>query len=325
MLSRNPAIRLFSLAIVLSAAVTRAETLEVAGARLHLDWRGDYTLRERDKTRLWLRHAGFATATLYGQLPREDITLILERVPAAREPVPFARVIRSRPPAIRFYLDPTRPLGEFTRDWTAVHELSHLYIPYPGDQAIWLSEGLASYYQNVLQARAGVLTADEAWLRLRQGFKRGQADKRHNALSLGELSPRMWETGSYMRVYWSGAAYFLEADLQLRHQSDNRQSLDSVIATFVTCCLAATGPGSAAELVAALDRAAESNVFSALYARYVALRGMPDFNRLLPVIGGRDNGSSAATGSLSIHDRIMRPATDPQRAAAAAARALAGD
>src|SRR5690349_3931578 len=65
------------------------------------------------------------------------------------------------------------PSAEFADDWTAVHELSHLMHPYLGDRGTWLAEGLATYYQNVLRARSGMLTPAQAWDRLYQGFKRG--------------------------------------------------------------------------------------------------------------------------------------------------------
>lgn len=47
--------------------------------------------------------------------------------------------------------------SELSRDWTATHELSHMLLPYVASRDRWLSESLASYYQNVLRARDGRL------------------------------------------------------------------------------------------------------------------------------------------------------------------------
>ena len=48
----------------------------------------------------------------------------------------------------------------------------------------WLSEGTASYYQNVLRARAGILPAEDAWQRMHSGFRRG-----NHVVYYGEYHP----------------------------------------------------------------------------------------------------------------------------------------
>ena len=92
-------------------------------------------------------------------VPREQLRVVIQRADDAREPVPWAHVIRSHPQGVKFYVNPDFSLGRFMRDWTAAHELSHLYLPYPGQPDIWLSEGLATYYQNIIQARSGLPSA----------------------------------------------------------------------------------------------------------------------------------------------------------------------
>ena len=47
-----------------------------------------------------------------------------------------------------------------------------------------LAEGLATYYQNVLRARAGLLTPSEAWEQIDAGFARGRG------------ATRWWRVGS---------------------------------------------------------------------------------------------------------------------------------
>ena len=63
-------------------------------------------------------------------------------------------------------MDPDRPLDDLRTDWTATHEFSHLLLPYVSRRDRWLSEGLASYYQNVLRARDGRLSETDAWRKL---------------------------------------------------------------------------------------------------------------------------------------------------------------
>ena len=124
-----------------------------------------------------------------------------------REPVPWAHVLRGGGVAAEFYVDRTRSLDELRRDWTATHELSHMLLPYINRGDAWLSEGFASYYQNVLRARAGMLAPEQAWNKLYRGFQRGRDGTRGRTLA--EASRSMGRDRAFMRVYWSGAAIAL--------------------------------------------------------------------------------------------------------------------
>ena len=203
---------------------------------------------------------------------------------SSRSAVPFARVLRNEPQGVLFYVNPDKPLAEFINDWTAYHELSHLFIPYPGIEDIWFSEGLASYYQNILQYRAGLLSAAAAREKLRAGFQRGRSDDRRDDLSLAELSPVMRENLAFMRVYWSGALYFLEADIALRESTE--LVLDDVLREFGTCCLGEQRDWTGREIAAEFDRIAESEIFSPLYDKYADTMAMPDYETVLasPVV-----------------------------------------
>jgi predicted metalloprotease with PDZ domain len=135
----------------------------------------------------------------------------------------------------------------------------------------------------------------------------------------------MHENRAYMRVYWSGTAFFLEADLALRRASHNRQSLDAVLQEFASCCVGTVAPNSGLALVRALDSAAGSDLFTTLYHSYKSTRGMPDYHRMLSQLGitrTKRNVRLLPVDAVTeaIRGEIMRPSTPAQRAAAAAAR-----
>lgn len=276
---------LLSLLFTGASAISTAETLFSGGSELQLQWRGKFSPHEREKLKCWLTQAGVSAATLYGTLPRSPIRIVLERTDRARSPVPFAHVLREETQGIQFWVNPDFPLQRYIDDWTAVHEMAHLFIPYPGERDIWLSEGLATYYQNILQARSGVIPEARAWQKLYNGFMRGRADKRYRQLNLAQLSPRMRETRSFMRVYWAGTSYFLQADLLLRQNSQNTQTLDKVLRDFVDCCLHQKQYRSGRQLVGVFDKLAGSEVFSRLYQEYRQLYGPPDPLPLLAQLG----------------------------------------
>jgi hypothetical protein len=149
----------------------------------------------------------------------------------------------------------------------------------------WLSEGIASYYQNVLRARAGLKSAPWAWNALHAGFERGIRGTARGR-SLAEVSETMMRDRSFMRVYWSGAAIVL-ADVELRRRSAGAQSLDTALAAFGDCCLPADRSWSARELMRQLDRLTGTTVFMDLYRKHVDADDFPDLDAVYGELGLR--------------------------------------
>ena len=170
-------------------------------------------------------------------------------------------------------------------DWCAVHEFTQLLIPDPGDTDRWLYERFATYYQYLLQARAGIKTEQQAWQKMLEGFERGRKNNEYRYLSLQELSANMRNYGSFMRVYWSGTLFFLEADIALRERSDGAQSLDSVLKTFIQCCRPQRSYWQGSSLIDALDEASETGIFSDLYKRFQVAKAMPDYRPAFTKLG----------------------------------------
>ncbi len=278
--------RLLTLLMLLLPAMAMAEPerFDVAGGTYLLDWRGEFTAADQDKLRRWLRYMDGTVSLLHGSWPRDPIRIAFQ--PWQREsawatgPLPFARILRNEPEGILFYVNPDNELQAFIDDWTAYHEFTHLFIPYPGRADIWFSEGLASYYQNILQLRAGVLTAAQVRQRFAAAFARGANDDEHDDLTLGELSSAMIERRAFQRIYWSGALYFLEADLALR-SLEQPTSLDAVLRDYGACCLRQGEEQRGRDIAAALDNIAGAEVFTPLYARYEASRAIPPYAELL--------------------------------------------
>jgi predicted metalloprotease with PDZ domain len=311
-------VAVFYAAVLLLAIVpaTHADiTVSVGSQQLHLRFDENFPEQQQEKMRDWLAVVGEAMTTVYGSLPRDDIYLTLVAHPSNREAVPWAHVERGQRSGVRFFVNSEKPLAEFIDDWTAYHEFSHLLIPYPGEPDLWFSEGLASYYQNVVRARSDKLSPQQAWQKLYRGFERGAADTRMSHLSLAELSPRMRETASFMRVYWSGAYYFLAVDLALRRRG---QSLDRALAGLKECCLDDRGSWNAAALAERLDQIVGGNEFTREYTRIVRQNTMPDFEKLFQENGlVIHDGVVSDLDALPIANAIMRPQNALERNTAA--------
>lgn len=231
----------------------------------------------------WLQRAADAVAQLYGRFPVASLQVVV--VPGARgaEPVPSAYVLRGGGPGAHFFVNQRRPIEEFLSDWSAVHELSHLFLPYINSSDAWLSEGVASYYQHILRARAGIINAGEAWQSMHSAFQRARVDE--NGVTLAAATERMYRNGDFMRVYWEGAAIMLLADERLRERSGGRQSLDTVLEQLQRCCLAPDVGWHAEDLFRRLDELAGGSVFGELFAEQVQSGVFPDLAQLYRELG----------------------------------------
>ena len=236
--------------------------------------------------RRWIAEAVGAVASVHGTFPRRHAQVLV--VPSSRggSAVPWGQVLRGGAPAAHFFVNPTRPLKEFRADWTASHEFSHFLLPFVRRADAWVSEGFASYYQNVARARGGMLSHEQAWDKLDKGFARGIAGTRSHR-SLRVASRWMRQNGDYMRVYWSGAAIALLADVELRRQSDNAQDLGAALGALAGCCLDPGRSWSADELFTQLDRLTGRRIFRGLLEAHVDSAHFPDVAPTLDALGVR--------------------------------------
>jgi len=265
--------------------------LEVGGARIRVSlMRGS---PEVDHSGLldWIREGVQALTRVYGRFPVPRAHILVVPVARGGEPVPWGEVQRGGGEAVHLYIDQRRPLSEFRTDWTLAHELSHLLHPAIDYDAPWLYEGLASYYQNVIQARSGQLTAEQAWRKLHRGFRRG---RRHTDpdQTLAQVARAMNGHPDYMRVYWSGAALFLRSDWQLRTGESGARALDTVLEGLSRCCLPSRRRWDADELLRRLDTLAGSRVFTELGRRYVPATAFPDLTPVYARLGLRAQGQA---------------------------------
>jgi len=261
----------------------------------------------RSKLETWLSHVTQAAISAYGKLPLADVQLLIVPVPAEREPVVFGQSTRGEGHGVTLFVDATQSAAAFDRDWVAVHELSHLFHPYLGDRGSWLAEGLATYYQNVLRARAGLLTPAQAWEQINAGFDRGRRATRPADITLQAAAEAEGQHPNFMRIYWAGTAFWLEADLELRRASGNRLSVDEAMRRFDACCLPSYRAWQPGEFIDKLDALLGTDVFR---KRFVEFRDAHAFADLAPTY--RDLGITHAADTLTYDDKA--PAADVRRA-----------
>ena len=233
----------------------------------------------------WVASAASNVNLAYGRFPNPSPSILVLPVGDGWDPeasVHFGRVIRDGGETIELMINENRPISEYYDNWTATHEFSHLMLPYIRRPHRWVSEGFASYYQNMLLARAGHYSEQRAWQKLWEGFERGRQSR-------PDLSPndagRSGIRTALMKVYWSGASIALMADVELRERSGGKESLDTVLEQLQACCLPADRKWSGTELFEKLDTFVDEPVFMPLYERYANTDGFPDARLLLQRLG----------------------------------------
>jgi len=263
----------------------------------------------------WLRAAAHDVADVYGRFPNPAPQVIVQPSQArgwasqdwggGGSAIPFGYVTRDGGEAVRFFVDVDRPLVDYLGDWTATHEFSHLLLPYIRSREKWISEGFASYYQNVLLARRGVYTEQEGWRRLHSAFEKARAIR--NPPTLDGISDRPFREVR-MLLYWSGAAVALMADAELRRLSDSAESLDTVLARLQACCLPSERTWTGEEFFTMLDELSKYPVFEDLFERYAYKRGMPPLESLYMRLGLVVTGSSSVALTDEAPDFRVRAA-----------------
>jgi hypothetical protein len=251
------------------------EEQPVAGSgRVRVALLGELDAGPADKLRAHVLSSAMEVAAAFPRAFAVAPQLVLIPVEGKRGAVPFGLSVRGGGQGILLLVDPTSPAPMFEQSWTLTHEFVHVLHPHLGPDGRWISEGLATYYQNVLRARSGRLTAQEAWDELDAGFERGRADRAD--LTLTETSEQIDQGRHFMRGYWSGTALMLRADLALRTRKDKPSSLDAALNAFEACCRRDDHDWEVEEFLAALDHGVGGETFVALYRELAPSRDFPD-------------------------------------------------
>ena len=272
--------------LCLAATVSSADRQEITrdGRTLELDLSDQFAESQRQQVVEWVNFIAESLLQVYGRWPRDRWHVEVQPISGSyRDTIPWGQVTRGQPDTVHFYVLTGANSKQLIENWTGYHELAHLLIPYKGDGDRWFSEGLASYYQNILQARAGTISEQAMWQKLLDGFIRGRKQDQFNGIPLSQVSDEMRENRSFMRVYWSGAWYFFAADVQLRQQSGGKANLDTALAALNKCC--ADRQMSAQEMVEALDRENRLLLFEPLFTKADNSTRLPEFESIFASLG----------------------------------------
>lgn len=233
----------------------------------------------REKLVNWVTLMAQAVASIGHAFPLEQVqVMVLLLEGEDHGPVPWGQVNRAGDSGVFFIVNPQEPQDELIEDWTAAHEFSHLLLP---STDRWLSEGFASYYQNISRARTKLIDEQSMWENLIAGLLRGEkASKKKGANNIGSKKDI-----KRMQTYWGGAAFALMTDVELQEQTKGGFSLSKSIKEFAQCCLQTGRDWDDQEILERLDKISKTTVFTDLYWQEVKRKKFPAYHKTLEKLG----------------------------------------
>ena len=229
----------------------------------------------------WIGEAAAVTVPLFGRFPVEHTTIFV--VPArGEEGVTFGKVLSLAGASVVLVVGDRMPAAARHKDWVLVHELFHLGFPTFRGEGRWLGEGLATYYEPVLRARAGWTTDAEVFHQFARNMPRGQPPKPGAGLGARD---------DLDSIYWGGALFCLAADTRIRAETHGNRSLDDVVRSALARGGDATKVWSVHDVVRLADEATGTTVVSSMVERYAAHGNRIDLEGLLSSLGVEPDGA----------------------------------
>jgi len=202
----------------------------------------------------WIGATARALDHVFGRFPVRRAALVV--VPTRDEDPYFGRTLPSGGPSIAIALAENATASDLSRDWVLAHELFHLGVPSFWNEGVWLDEGLATYYEPILRARANMMDTRAVWDAFARERPRGLA---HDGSSLAD-------THDHDRIYWGGAIFALRADIEIRKRTGGARSLDDGLRRALDLGGDATHVWSLSRYLRVIDEATGVPVLRTLYA-----------------------------------------------------------
>lgn len=244
--------------------VNEAREIELNGTRVRIARLDGALDTDFDTLARWVADSARAVQSFYGRATDSDITVILAPVPGRRD-IPFGKLLPESGPGIIVLTGEHARPADLYADWVLVHELFHVGSPSFLGEGKWYDEGLATYFEPIIRARAGFITEDEVWSEFVDAMPRG----------LGVMTERGLEhSNGYGDIYWGGALFCLLADVQIRNATSNAKGLEDGVRAVLAAGGIASEVWSLSDAIAIAERAVGVPVLSELIAAH-AQKGSP--------------------------------------------------
>jgi hypothetical protein len=236
----------------------------------------------------WIAGAARCVAGLFGRFP-VDATVFVVPVRGA-DRVVFGRVMALSGASVALLFGSDTAVDGARSDWVTVHELFHLGTPSFVGEGHWLEEGLATYYEPVLRARAGWMREEDLWRDFVHQMPRG--------LRRDGDPPDLEEREGIDATYWGGALFALVADVRIRQATAGRRSLDDVVRASLATLGDATRAARVADFLALGASATGTSALADVHARQAVAGEAVDLTALWASLGVEPTPD----GGVRLHD-----------------------
>ncbi len=200
-----------------------------------------------------------AAAEFWEGLPVDSILVSFFPIPG-RDDVLFGKVLSSPAPTVCVWIGAECRPDQLRDDWMFMHEVLHLGFPMTR-RGKWLDEGMSTYFEPLVRARAGWATEQEVWEELVRGMPRGRATLEQRG---------MLQARGIDGIYWGGALFCLLVDHEIRRRTAGKQGLeDGLRRLFADDLCIDSGVFDLSQVARCLRSAYPDNVWDDLWARYV--------------------------------------------------------
>jgi predicted metalloprotease with PDZ domain len=223
----------------------------------------------------WIETAFGAVAAFYGQAPDSEVLVVVAPVPGERG-VKFGRLLPESAPGIVLIVGEKTTERDLATDWMLTHELFHVGTPSYGAKSGWFDEGLATYFEPLIRARAGIHTEQAVWEEFASEMPRGLHALTKIGLSKGDARDD---------IYWGGGLFCLLADVEARRRTGGKLGLEDGLRAVLRAGGNSSVVWSLEETLAAMDQAIGEPVLGELAKRHLEGGAPVDFEKLLRELG----------------------------------------
>jgi hypothetical protein len=165
---------------------------------------------------------------------------------------------------------------DLAEDWQITHEMVHLAFPSMPGRYSWIEEGLATYVEPIVRARADPSMVDNIWKWLTWGLPQGAEAAAREGLD---------SSGGRGATYWGGALFCFLADVEIREKTANRKSLDDALRGIVRAGGNVNVSWPLSRALSEGDKAVGVPVLSELYAKMGPRADSVDVRAVLTRLG----------------------------------------
>lgn len=246
----------------------------------------------------WVAQDAAAVERFYGNYPVERSMVAIVPV-AGRAGVLAARTAAGGGITTAVQLGQASDAAALAGDGLLVRAMLLSGMPYLIDDAAWLMQGIATYLEPLVRARAGWIAPEAVWATFTREMARGQ-----DAL----VRTGMRRAG-FGALSWGGALFMLMTDVEMRRETGGARGLEDCLRAIARDGGTRDKRWTTAAFVAACDKAVGLSTMATHVDLYYHHGGPADLDRLWQSLGVVSDGEKTVlrmdTEAAAIRDAIL--------------------